>query len=221
MTAVVVPGRKLLPDGTPPPILKARMETAVTACKEDASAQLMVLSGGKMPMNADERARISASGAGPPPDSEAEAMQRLAEQLGLTGVDVVLDTESLNTLENAANVLQLLRGRGLERLVVVTSSFHMPRVRQSFEGIFEGSGMQLTFLESSDEGLTAEEREREAAVEPAMIARLPPQCRIYRKFLEGAISLEEARRRFFRGDGRPHSDVWLIPLEEVEQQAQF
>merc|ERR1712217_481893 len=104
------------------------------------------------------------------------------------------------------------RGDAVNRLLVITSSFHMPRVQQSFEGIFENSRFKLDFLGSSDEGLTATEREREEAVEPAMIERLPPQLRIYRRLYEGKISLEEARRRFFQKD-EPHSDVWLIPLE--------
>eukprot|EP00427_Karlodinium_veneficum_P026820 CAMPEP_0169208770 /NCGR_PEP_ID=MMETSP1016-20121227/14313_1 /TAXON_ID=342587 /ORGANISM="Karlodinium micrum, Strain CCMP2283" /LENGTH=209 /DNA_ID=CAMNT_0009286175 /DNA_START=48 /DNA_END=675 /DNA_ORIENTATION=+ len=209
MTAVVVPGRKLLPDGSPPPILLARMEAAVKACRDDPEFKLLILSGGKMPMNEDEIARLQAAGRGRPPSSEAEVMKDLALQLGLDrNAEIVLEIEALNTVENAVNVRQMLEARGgVERLLVITSTFHLPRVQQSFESIFEGSAMALQFSGSDDLG-TAAEREREVLVEPAMIERLPPQARIYRRYYEGQISLEEARRRFFHKD-EPHSDVWL------------
>merc|ERR1712107_238918 len=98
MAAIAVPGRKLLPDGTPPPILVARMRVAVEACKALANLRLIILSGGKMPMNADEVARLAlADGGRPPPTSEAEAMHRLGLELGLDpSVEVVLETEALN-----------------------------------------------------------------------------------------------------------------------------
>merc|ERR1712217_720809 len=139
-----------------------------------------------MPMNEDEIKRLEASGKGRPPSSEAEAMQRLALQLGLDpDKDVVLETEALNTVENAVNVRNMLEARGdVERLQIITSTFHMPRVQQTFEAIFDGSGMELNFTCSDDSALTAAEREREVQVEPAMIERLPPQVRIYRKYYE-------------------------------------
>mmetsp|Transcript_27614 Transcript_27614/g.69905 ORF Transcript_27614/g.69905 Transcript_27614/m.69905 type:complete len:185 (-) Transcript_27614:16-570(-) len=177
-----------------------------------------------MPMNVDEVTRISGACEGPagerPPATEAEAMQRLALRLGLgADVEVLLESEALNTLENAVHVRRMLEARGdVRKLAVVTSEFHMPRVKQTFELIFEGSSLALAFHESSDAALTAAEREREDAVEPAMTARLLPQAKIYRRYLAGEISLEEARRRFFHKD-EPHSDVWLIPVEEVERVA--
>merc|ERR1712227_1033957 len=100
-------------------------------------------------------------------------MQRLALQLGLDpNAEVVLETEALNTVENAVIVRQMLESRtGIECLLTITSTFHMPRVQQTFEAIFEGSGMALRFESSDDSGLTAAEREREDLVEPAMIER--------------------------------------------------
>merc|ERR1740121_417899 len=156
--------------------------------------------------------RIAQEGAGGalPPKSEAEAMQRYAVERGIgEGVEVLLDAESLNTVENAVEVRKLLDARGgaVTNLLVVTSEFHLPRVQRTFELIFEGSEFSLSFMGSSDEDLTEAERERESAVEPAMIARLPPQARIYRRYYEGTLTLAEARRRFFHRD-EPHSDVW-------------
>merc|ERR1719487_956289 len=112
-------------------------------------------------MNADEIARLEASGQGRPPSSEAEAMQRLALQLGLDpAAEVVLETEALNTVENAVIVRRMLESRGdVERLLIITSTFHMPRVQQTFESIFEGSRMTLQFSDSDDSSLTAAERE--------------------------------------------------------------
>lgn len=58
------------------------------------------------------------------------------------------------------------------------------------------------FVESSDAGLTAEERQREDLVEPAMLARLPAQARCYRRHLAGELPIEEAGLGSGGGGGR-------------------
>eukprot|EP00930_Biecheleria_cincta_P030671 TRINITY_DN21247_c0_g1_i1.p1 TRINITY_DN21247_c0_g1~~TRINITY_DN21247_c0_g1_i1.p1 ORF type:complete len:248 (+),score=49.98 TRINITY_DN21247_c0_g1_i1:31-744(+) len=233
-TAIIVPGRKLLPDGGVPPILDARVEAAVQLCLKniavDSSASMvLVLSGGKVSQSADELARLGQSNEAPalgelqgsskpaPPTSEAEAMHRLALEKGIPkDLEVLLDTESVNTLENAVLVRRLVEPRHVTRLVLVNSSFHMPRTKQTFELVFEGvDNLAISCVESSDEALTAAERERENAVEPAMIERLPAHARIYRRHLSGELTLEEARRRFFQRD-EVHSDVWLLPIPDPD-----
>jgi len=217
MTAVVVPGRKLLPDGSPPPILASRIEMAVEVCKTNPSVELLILAGGKIKMNEDELARFGqAEGGALPPTSEAEVMHHLALQKGLdSGLEVMLDIDSVNTPENAVNVRRLLEPRQIDRIILINSSFHMPRTRETFTLIFEGLPTVFECIESSDEALTPAEREREEVVEPAMLERLPAHARIYRRHINGELSLQEARDRFFQRD-EPHSDVWTMPIPDPE-----
>mmetsp|Transcript_86844 Transcript_86844/g.246278 ORF Transcript_86844/g.246278 Transcript_86844/m.246278 type:complete len:219 (+) Transcript_86844:74-730(+) len=217
MAAVVVPGRKLLPDGSAPPILVARVRAAVQVCRDDPRIKLLVLSGGKMKMNPDELARFGAAG-GPalPPTSEAEAMKNLALAEGLDpSLEVVLETESVHTVENAVNVRGYVAARGISRIVLVNSTFHMERLRRSFELVFDGLPIAFECVESSDEDLTQAEREREVVVEPAMLERLPAHARIYRRHMAGELTLQEARDRFFQAP-EPHSDVWTMPIPDPE-----
>merc|ERR1719167_1844959 len=107
-------------------------------------------------MSEDEIARIRAASPGglAPPETEAEAMRRLALSQGLApSAEVLLETEALHTVENAVNVRQMLEARpDVRRLHIVTSAFHMPRVRRTFELIFEDSPLELAFHDSPDAG---------------------------------------------------------------------
>eukprot|EP00933_Yihiella_yeosuensis_P032974 TRINITY_DN2665_c7_g1_i1.p1 TRINITY_DN2665_c7_g1~~TRINITY_DN2665_c7_g1_i1.p1 ORF type:complete len:262 (+),score=61.08 TRINITY_DN2665_c7_g1_i1:65-787(+) len=235
--AVVVPGRKLLPGGLVPPILEARIEAAVGLCLKLAEEKnvVLILCGGKVPQSDDELTRLQAEGADSkaaakfgelqdsnrsiaPPLSEAEAMLRMVLKKGLNPekVEVLLDTNSVNTLENAVFARQLVEPRNLKQLYIVNSTFHMPRAKKSFELMFEGvDGVTVETLESSDASLTEAERERENIVEPAMMERLPAHARIYQRHLSYELDIEEARQLFFQRD-EVHSDVWLLPIPDPE-----
>lgn len=56
---------------------------------------------------------------------------------------VVLETESGNTEENARMVLRYARERGWERILLVTSRYHMRRARYIFEWVMGASGHKL------------------------------------------------------------------------------
>jgi uncharacterized SAM-binding protein YcdF (DUF218 family) len=78
---------------------------------------------------------------GPGP-SEAEIAARTAERdfgrpLKWT------ETESRDTRENALRSAQLLREQGIERIVVVTHGYHMPRALDNFRRAVAGSKMQI------------------------------------------------------------------------------
>jgi len=79
-----------------------------------------------------------------PGQSEAEIAARTAERdfgrpLRWT------ETESRDTRENALRSVALLRGQGIERIVVVTHGYHMPRAMDNFRKAvtFAGANMQL------------------------------------------------------------------------------
>lgn len=77
-------------------------------------APLLILAGG----------RISWQGKG---SSEAADMATLLEMLGVPRQVMIEEPFSLNTYENAINVQEILQETGIERILLVTSAFHMPR----------------------------------------------------------------------------------------------
>jgi len=62
--------------------------------------------------------------------SEAEAMAKVAEELGVSQEDIVFDTRSRDTAEQASFLQPLV---GADRLVLVTSASHMPRSMALFK----------------------------------------------------------------------------------------
>jgi hypothetical protein len=57
--------------------------------------------------------------------------------------NVVLETESANTEENALLLLQHARKRGWERILLMTSSYHMRRAKLIFQRMAEAQGVRL------------------------------------------------------------------------------
>jgi uncharacterized SAM-binding protein YcdF (DUF218 family) len=82
-------------------------------------APLLVLAGGSDP------ARTAMS--------EAQAMQTLLLDLGVPASALLLEDRSRTTHENAQNSAALLRQRGIQRVLLVTSALHMPRAVAHFE----------------------------------------------------------------------------------------
>ena len=74
------------------------------------------------------------------PDRAAKVVESrvLADQLvawGIARERVIVDRTALNTRDNAVESARLARERGFERLVVVTSAFHMPRALGCFRAV--------------------------------------------------------------------------------------
>ena len=82
-------------------------------------APLLVLSGGSNPA-------VSAT-------SEAQAMRGLLTDLGVPDTALLLEAHSRNTRQNAQFTADLLRQRGVSRILLVTSALHMPRAVPLFE----------------------------------------------------------------------------------------
>jgi len=72
--------------------------------------------------------------------SEAVTMKALLLQLGVSESDVLTETESRNTYENARNVRKVIEDRKFENQILVTSGFHMKRS----ELCFRLNGMAVT-----------------------------------------------------------------------------
>ncbi len=78
---------------------------------------------------------IIASGGDPSGSGETEAvtMKSLLQQLGVIESDILTETESRNTYENAQNVFKVIADRKYENKVLVTSGFHLKRSEICFQ----------------------------------------------------------------------------------------
>ena len=71
--------------------------------------------------------------------SEARAMAIFLADLGVPAQAMVLEEQSSNTRQNAANSAALLQARGINRILLVTSALHMPRAK----ALFTAQGLQV------------------------------------------------------------------------------
>jgi uncharacterized SAM-binding protein YcdF (DUF218 family) len=85
-----------------------------------AGPRLIVLTGGK----------VDPQRKGP---KLAEAMREFMVKLGVADDDIVLETESRTTHENALYTAELLRQRGIDHVVLVTDATHLRRAKRCFE----------------------------------------------------------------------------------------
>lgn len=72
-------------------------------------------------------------------EPEGKVMRRRLIRLGVPAEKVHSESESRNTWENAANLKQMLDAAGVEKVVLVTTAWHMPRSIW----IFESNGFQV------------------------------------------------------------------------------
>jgi uncharacterized SAM-binding protein YcdF (DUF218 family) len=80
-------------------------------------APLVILSEGNNPLSFE---RVSEQ-------SEAEIMRRVLVEWGIPDAAIEVEGGSINTRENAVFRHRLLTGRGISRIILVTSAIHMPR----------------------------------------------------------------------------------------------
>ena len=69
---------------------------------------------------------------GEAPKAEAEVMADFARFVGVPGDAILTERASHSTYENAVEVARLLRGRGIRRVLLVTSAPHMYRAQLAF-----------------------------------------------------------------------------------------
>ncbi|MFZ4480697.1 MAG: YdcF family protein [Rhodoferax sp.] len=93
--------------------------------------------------------------------SEARATAAFLTDLGVPPQAMVLEERSLNTRQNAAFSAELLKARGITRILLVTSALHMPRA----VALFEAQGLQVTPAPTDFEA--------SQALPPGLLAWLP------------------------------------------------
>ena len=65
--------------------------------------------------------------------AEAKIARRILLSLGVDDANIILETKSVNTVENAKFSADILRQRNFTRPILVTSAFHMNRAVLNFE----------------------------------------------------------------------------------------
>jgi uncharacterized SAM-binding protein YcdF (DUF218 family) len=65
--------------------------------------------------------------------TEAEQMKDLLGVMGVPARDILLENASRNTRDNAAYATELLKARGMQHILLVTSAYHMRRSLALFE----------------------------------------------------------------------------------------
>ncbi|MBE0467880.1 MAG: YdcF family protein [Candidatus Desulforudis sp.] len=82
--------------------------------------------------------------------SEADLLRRHAVMLGVPETKIIMETEAVNTYQNARNTRELMERYGLESAVVVSSPYHMRRVSILFDEVFAGSDIRLVYAPAGD-----------------------------------------------------------------------
>ena len=80
------------------------------------------------------------TGGGPEGDRpEAQQMRDILTVMGVSPQDMLLENSSRDTHDNAVYSAIILKGKGLNRVLLVTSAFHMRRA----QALFEGQGLEV------------------------------------------------------------------------------
>ena len=82
--------------------------------------------------------------------SEAASMQAFLRDMGVPDAAMLLEERSVNTRENAQYTAQLMRDKGMQSLLLVTSALHMPRSVR----LFEAQGLQVIPAATDHEFIT-------------------------------------------------------------------
>jgi uncharacterized SAM-binding protein YcdF (DUF218 family) len=141
--AIVVLGGGVNPDGSLPPVARARVERAVELF-ESGIAPRLILSG-RCGLTADE-----------PVVTEAAAMAKCAAEFGVPWSALLVEDHAKDTLGNAYFTwARFLEPNGWTSIRVVTSDFHLSRAAWVFRKIL-GPGYDVSFV-SAHSGLSPRE----------------------------------------------------------------
>lgn len=100
-------------NGTPSPVLRARLDEVLAAYREGV-APLIVVTGGKQP--GDQF-------------TEAEASQQYLTDQGVPASAILLENEGRNSLQSMQGAARLLHARNVSRILLVSDGFHLFRVK--------------------------------------------------------------------------------------------
>ena len=103
---------------------------------EEKKSSILVLTGGKLPWTVGV--------------SEGEHLRYLAIKMGVSANNIILTETSQNTDQEAKSVKKIVSGLD-NRVILVTSAFHMPRAKKVFEAVgLKVIPFPVDFLSSTD-----------------------------------------------------------------------
>lgn len=82
-------------------------------------------------------------------ESNAEAMQRLAVEMGVPASQILVEKEARNTLDNAKFTRELLAEHDINSIILVTSPYHQRRASVTFR-YYLGSDVNIINHSASD-----------------------------------------------------------------------
>lgn len=166
--AIVVLGGGVLPDGTLPPVARARVERGVELFESGVAPRLIL--SGRCGLSAPE-----------PAVTEAAAMAGYAAAFGVPRGALFLEDDAKDTLGNAYFTRErFLEPNGWTSIRVVTSDFHLSRAAWVFRKIL-GPGYDVSFV-SAPSGLSPRE----------LIGRALEECKITIFLNEWLQAVEDA-----------------------------
>jgi len=124
---IIVLGAQVKPDGVPSIQLQWRLDAAVKAWQERNA--LVVVCGAQ---GSNE------------PAPEAHVMREELIRQGVPEESILMDDKSFNTRQNIRNAVQLMEGRDVDRVLIVTSDYHLPRAM----ALAEDEGLEASGLGS-------------------------------------------------------------------------
>ena len=172
--AILIPGGGLTPDGALPEWVRLRFDRALTFYHDE---WLMPLSAGTThkPPPLDQN--------GFPMLESVIGAAYLIEK-GIPPERILLEASSYDTIGNAYFSRMLhCEPRGLRRLHIITSTFHMPRTEAIFRWVYgldvPGTPYTLTFEATPDAGIAPETLEARNRQEQEGVLRVANQAKVY------------------------------------------
>jgi uncharacterized SAM-binding protein YcdF (DUF218 family) len=102
---------------------------------------------------------------------EAEDMTKLLVEMGVPTADILLESNSANTRENAVNVQKILQTQHFGKILLVTSAIHMPRSL----AIFKRLGIEAIAAPTDYHVSQLEVNQPNASIEAAILSLLPSE----------------------------------------------
>lgn len=132
---IIVPGNTIGPDGRPSPRLQARLDAALRLFRE-RHAPLIFVSGG-----------IGKEGF-----DEAESMSAYLVENGIPHSAIIKDNLGIDTEATTRNAATFMRNRNLQKVLIATQYFHVPRIKLALErnGVQVSGSLHPRFFELRD-----------------------------------------------------------------------
>lgn len=161
----MVLGKRLLPNGQATQMLKDRVRDAILLYEQLLSTYTpdnitIIMSGGKVQK-------------GPKVPTEAKLMLQLVLHYSrptLPPAQILMEDESLNTIQNALNTRDVLEDTGIREIYLITTEFHMERSMKIFQ-IILGPEYKI-HAQPSHTKIPQKELDQEYSVETRAIATL-------------------------------------------------